>query len=221
MSWPHTAIFKSKNVQWCLNLRMSLLTTILSYDQLQPQNFASTCDQRFKLQTGKKAGEGGEFELLLVNHWSAKRLLLCSYFAPAVREYGFGKRLWTAGHCLVQYCAVLYCCWVFWHFWVFLIFNVWFLLFAFWLPFLKQRDFLFWMNTVCTGFLQHGFVLWGYVSVLWWVLQCVVVAEIQLHLGNNNLEIKMKEAEWKSKWVVAIQTVEIRGRSADTGANGD
>ena len=44
-------------VHWCLELRTSRLTSISSYNQLQLQNFASTCGWSSKLQPEKGRGK--------------------------------------------------------------------------------------------------------------------------------------------------------------------
>ena len=75
---------------------------------LQPFRFMNSSGHKVLLQftTGAltynqgggnhgEVGESGKFELS-VNRWSAKRLLVCTSFTPAVRKCGYGERLQTA-----------------------------------------------------------------------------------------------------------------------------
>ena len=89
-------------IQWCLDLRTSLLTTILSYDQLQPYNFASTRDRSFHIQTEK--GRGKRWEIQISNYrWQRG----CFFVAllPQQLESVCQRRLGTASLLLLSVCV--------------------------------------------------------------------------------------------------------------------
>ena len=86
-----------------------------TYDhfELQPALAANFCfDLRPELRGTTRKTQGKRWGIQIANHWWRRGC----FFVTLLPQRLESMRSEEASDCLVQYCAVLYCCWVFWHF---------------------------------------------------------------------------------------------------------